>query len=83
MFEKLKQLKELKQLRDSLSQEKVEVEKNGVKVAINGNMEILGIQLNPDLKKADQERTLQDCLNEALRKVQMTVAQKMSQITGF
>lgn len=83
MFDKLKQLKQLKELRDSLSQEKEEVEKRGVRVIVNGKMEIEEIQLNPDLSKNEQEEVLKECINEAVRKVQIIAAKKMSQIPGF
>jgi len=83
MFDKLKQLKKLKELRDSLSQEKEEVEKEGIKVIINGKMEIENIQLNPDLDKEEQETILKECINEAIKKIQMVLASKMSQMSGF
>jgi DNA-binding protein YbaB len=83
MFDKLKQLKQLKELRDSVSQEKVEVENKGVKVIINGKMEIEKICLNPDLSKEEQETILKECINEAMKKVQMLLASKMSQMPGF
>jgi len=79
MFDKLKQLRELKELKDSLSQEKAEVEKSGVKVIVNGKMEIEEIQLNPNLSKEEQEKTLKECVNGAMKKIQMAIAQKMSQ----
>ncbi len=78
MFEKLKQLREIKKLRDSLSKEKIEVEKNGVKVVLNGKMEVEEIQLNSDLSKKEQEEILCQCFNEAVRKIQMILAKKMS-----
>lgn len=83
MFEKLQQIKKLKELQDSLSQEKVEVEKSGIKVVFNGKMEIEQIELNSELSKEEQEKVLQDCINEAVKKIQMIAAQKMSQMQGF
>ncbi len=83
MFDKLKQLKQLKGLKDSLSQEKAEVEKKGIKIIINGEMEIEEIHLNPDLNKEEQEEALKACINEAMKKVQMVVAKKISQTPGF
>jgi DNA-binding protein YbaB len=83
MFDKLKQLKQLKDLQAALSLEKVENENRGVKVIVNGKMEIEQIQLNPELQKEDQEKVLKDCINEAMRKIQMIAAQKMSQMGGF
>tara|TARA_Y100000310_G_scaffold332537_1_gene408312 strand:+ start:2599 stop:2844 length:246 start_codon:yes stop_codon:yes gene_type:complete len=75
MFEKLKQIKQLKELRDSLAQETVEVEKRGIKLILNGNLEVIEISLNQELDKQDQEGLLRDCMNEAVRKVQIKMAQ--------
>jgi DNA-binding protein YbaB len=83
MFDKLKQLKELKELRDSLAGEKEEVEKEGIRVVINGKMEIEEINLNPDLEKEEQEKIIKECINDAMKKIQMVVAKKMSQMPGF
>jgi DNA-binding protein YbaB len=78
MFEKLKQLKKLKDIQKSLGREKMDVERDGVKVTINGNIEIESISLNPDLDVSRQERVLKDCINDAVKKIQFVVAQKMS-----
>ena len=83
MFDKLKQLQQLKELRDSVAQEKEEVERKGIKVIINGKMEIEEIHLNPDLSKEEQEEVLKECINEAMKKIQMLLASKMSQMSGF
>jgi len=83
MFDKLKQIKQLKELRDSLSQEREEVEKEGIKVIINGKMEIEDIQINSDLSKEEQEKILKECINEAVKKIQTVLASKMSQMQGF
>ena len=76
MFKKIKQLKGIK---DSLSQEKVRVERNGVAVVIRGDMEVEEIELNQNLDIKEQEKLLRECFNEAMRKVQMMAAQKFSQ----
>ena len=83
MFDKLKQIKKLKELQDSLSQEKAEVEREGIKVVVNGKMEVELIQINSELEKTQQEEILRDCINEAMKKMQMAAAQKMSQMQGF
>jgi len=79
MFDKLKQLKKLKDLQKSLGREKTDVEKDGIKVTINGNIEIESITLNPELDFSRQERVLKDCINDAVRKIQFTVAKKMQE----
>jgi DNA-binding protein YbaB len=83
MFEKLKQLKELKQLQDSLAQQKVESEKSGTKIVMNGKMEVEEITLNPALSKEQQEKAVKDCFNDAVRKIQLHLAQTMSKMPGF
>ncbi len=83
MFDKLKKIKQLKKLQDSLAQEKTEVEREGIKVVVNGKMEVEQIQINSELEKEKQEEILRQCLNEAMKKVQMAAAQKMSQMDGF
>ena len=83
MFEKFKNLKQLKDLQNSLQKEKMEVENRGIRVTVNGKMEIEEIQLNSRLTQEEQERVLKDTVNEALKKVQMAAAQRMSQMKGF
>jgi DNA-binding protein YbaB len=80
MFEKLQQLKQLKELQDSLKKEKTIVEKEGIRIVINGKLEIEEIELNSALNKEEQERVLKDCLNTAMKKVQTNMAQKLSQM---
>ena len=77
MFDKLKQLKQLKDLESSLSKEQATVEKNGVSVTVSGKMEIKEIKLNPQLDIKEQEETAKDCINEAMKKMQMEAAKKM------
>jgi DNA-binding protein YbaB len=83
MLDKFKQLKQLKSLQDSLEKEKVETEKRGVGVVINGKMEIEEIILNVELSKEEQEKILRDCINEAMGKMKMLMAQKMSQMNDM
>ncbi len=83
MFDKFKQLAKLKQIQDSLSREKIEVEREGVKVVLNGKMEIEKLELNSELPKERQEIILKDCFNEALSKLRRALAQKFSQEVGL
>ena len=58
MFNKLKQFKDLrsqaKTMQSALAQESVTEEKNGVKLTLNGNMEIIELTLNPELNTENQ-----------------------------
>ncbi|OGS27611.1 MAG: hypothetical protein A2297_04240 [Elusimicrobia bacterium RIFOXYB2_FULL_48_7] len=83
MFDKLKQLKQLKDLQSALAQEKFDAEKEGIKITINGKLEIELLQLNPSLEKEKQEKFLKDLINETIRKMQLKLAQKMSQMPGL
>jgi len=77
MFDQFKQLKQLKEIQDKLSQEKVEVEKEGVRLVMNGKMEVEMISLNPSMDAERQGKVVKDCFNDAIKKIQMSAAQKM------
>lgn len=77
MFDQFKQLKQLKEIQDKLSQEKVEVEKEGVRLVMNGKMEVEEISLNPEMSAEKQGKIVKECFNDAIKKIQMLAAQKM------
>ncbi|PIR12849.1 DNA-binding protein [Candidatus Falkowbacteria bacterium CG11_big_fil_rev_8_21_14_0_20_39_10] len=87
MFNKLKHLKDLrsqaKTLQNSLAGESVTVKKNGVKITMDGNMEITSIDISEDLSKEKLEETLKDLINQAIKKTQRIMAQKMQAMGGF
>jgi len=83
MLDKFKQAKQLHQLQKELQKEKIEAEKQGVRVVMNGKMEIEEVSLNQELDQGAQERALKDALNDAMRKVQMAAAQKMQGMGGM
>ena len=83
MFEQLKQLKKLQEIQKALKDERVEYEKQGIKVTINGKLEIEDIKLNPAMAYDQQEKMLKEVLNEGMKKIQMTVAQKMQAMGGL
>lgn len=78
MFDKFKQLMQLKGLQDSIKKEKFEVEKKGIKVVINGNFNLEEVKIDPSLNQKEQEDLIKDCFNEAIKKAQMAMAQKFS-----
>ncbi|MFQ3675440.1 MAG: YbaB/EbfC family nucleoid-associated protein [Endomicrobiia bacterium] len=83
MFDKIKQAKQLLELQAQLKKEKAESEKNGVKVVINGKLEVEEIFLNPSLEIKKQEELLKDCFNDVIKKMQMKLAQKMAGMPGL
>ncbi|MFA7088148.1 MAG: YbaB/EbfC family nucleoid-associated protein [Patescibacteria group bacterium] len=87
MFSKLKQFKDLrsqaKTVQSALAQETITEEKNGVKVVLNGNMEVIELKLNSELSKESQENSLKNCFNDALKRAQRIMAKKLQDMGGF
>jgi len=79
MFDDLKQLAKMKELRDALEKERKEIEKDGVRVVVNGKMEIEELELNSQLSADKQQGLVKDCINQALKEVQQEAARKMFQ----
>jgi len=87
MFNKLKQFRDLrsqaKTMQNALAEEKVTEERNGVKIILNGNMEILELNINPELSKEEQEKALKTCFNDALKRAQRLMAKKLQDMGGM
>ena len=77
MFDKLKQLNQLRNLQSEFKKEKLTVEKRGVAVTMNGNFGVDEIKLNPELGIEDQQSALKEAINEAREEIQKTLAKKM------
>ncbi len=78
-LDQIKQLKQMKDLQDQLQKEQATAEKNGVKVTVNGKMEIMEVVLNSSLDIQEQQKLVKDCANDAMKKVQTAAAQQMMQ----
>lgn len=87
MFNKLKQFKDLrsqaKTMQNALAQETITEERNGVKVVLNGNMEVLELKLSDNLPKNSQEENLKICFNDALKRAQRIMAKKLQDMGGI
>lgn len=87
MFNKLKQFKDLrsqaKQMQNVLAQEVNTIEKNGVSITINGNLEITGVSIRENLSGNNLEKALKEAFNEAIKKTQRIMAQKMQEMGGL
>lgn len=84
MFDQFKQLGELKKMRDqamqiqkALSQERIEVEENGIKVIITGDQKIEEIYI-----EGEENWKLKDVLNKAVKKSQEVAAKKLQEMSG-
>jgi len=87
MFSKLKQFKDLrsqaKTMQTALAQETVTEEKNGVKIVLNGNMELMELKLNGELSHGALEETVKSCFNDALKRAQRLMAKKLQDMGGI
>ncbi len=87
MFEKLKQIKDLrtqaKSMQNALSGESATVEKNGVTVTMNGNLEITNLTISENLVGLQAANTTREAINEVIKKVQKIIAQKMQDMGGL
>ncbi len=78
MFGKLGKLKQLNQLAQILSQQEIKIEKQGIRIVMDGKMKIKQIILNPKLNQKQQEEILKDCLNQAIKEAQLITAKVVS-----
>lgn len=87
MFSKLKQFRDLrsqaKTMQDALAQETITEEKNGVKIVLNGNLEVTSLTINESLPKNSQEDALKNCFNDAIKRAQRLMAKKLQDMGGF
>jgi DNA-binding protein YbaB len=87
MFEKLKQLKDLrdkaKHLQNALGAETITAEKNGIKIVMDGNMVVSAVTLEKEMSKEELEKKLPDAINDAIKKTQRVMAEKMRAMGGL
>ncbi len=87
MFEKLKQLKDLrskaKTLQNALGAETITAEKNGIKIVMDGNMNVSAVTLEKEMTKDELEKKLPDAINDAVKKTQRVMAEKMRAMGGL
>lgn len=93
MFEKLKYMKDLrdkaKTMQGILAEETAEGSAawGKVKIVMNGNQEVLSVSIDPELMNLENkdklESALKEATNEAIKKVQRIMAEKMRSMGGF
>lgn len=83
MFDKIKQLNQIREIQKDLEKETAQVENNGVKVVLNGKMEMEEVVLNESLSIEKQQELIKDCHNQAIKKIQVALAKKMQNFPGF
>ncbi len=87
MFEKLKQIKDLrsqaKTMQNALSGESATGSSGGVTISLNGNLEVTSVVIGDGFTKAQIEAATKDAANEAIKKIQKIIAQKMQAMGGL
>ncbi|MBI3442492.1 MAG: YbaB/EbfC family nucleoid-associated protein [Candidatus Sungbacteria bacterium] len=78
MFDKLKQINQLRQLQNQIKQQRVEVEKNGTRVVMSGEFEVMELSLNPELDAKTQEKLVMQLFNDARAKIQSMLAKNFA-----
>lgn len=78
MFDKLKQLNELRKMKNAMESETVTVEESGVKITVNGSFSIEELIISPEAMNNDLGRNIKHCFNNAQSKIQRILAQKFS-----
>jgi len=84
MFDKFKQLGELKKMRDqamqmqkALAQEKIEIEEQGIKIVMTGDQRVESLEID-----GEDNHRLVDVLNKAIKKSQEVAARKLQEMSG-
>jgi len=84
MFDKIKQLNELRKMRSQALTLQKELEKireseerNGMKVVVTGDQKVAYIEIN-----GEERKDLVDLINDAMKKVQKEAAKKMMEMGG-
>lgn len=78
MFDKLKQINQLRQMQETIKQQHAEAENQGVRIVMRGDFEVESITLNPALDIKSQERAVLSCMNEAKQKIQTMLAKSLA-----
>ena len=87
MFSKLKQIRDLrsraKQMQNALSGESAAAERSGIKITMDGNMNVTALTIAEVTSSADLKRELPRVINEVIKDVQRIMARQMQEAGGI
>ena len=75
MMDKVKMMADAYRLRQAIEDEVVEIEENGIKITIGGDLKVKKVSLNDA-----ENNTLKDAINNAIRKAQEVQVLKMKEM---
>lgn len=86
MGEMIKQAREmqnnLKKIKEELKRSQYEVEMDGIRVVVDGEMEIKTLTLNPSLDSKKLEESAKKAVNKAIKTAKDDAANKLKTLTG-
>lgn len=87
MFNKLKQIKDLrdqaKTMQTMLAGESVTIERSGITLIMNGNLEVTSLVITETLSNEKMAKEMKEAVNDAIKKIQRVMATKMQQMGGL
>ncbi len=78
MFDKFKQMAQLKALQNELSKQTFDATFQGVTVTVSGDMSIRNVVLNPELDINQQALAVKDAINGAMNEAKKGMAKQLS-----
>lgn len=87
LFSKLKEIKDMRQqaktLQGALAGESYTAQSGGVSVTVNGSFELTDVKVTEELSREQAAAAFRKATNEAIKKMQRTVAQKVQAMGGL
>ena len=87
MFSKLKQIRDLrsqaKTMQNALSGEQATTERGGIKIVMDGNMNVTELTIADGLTREQMQSELPRVINDAIKSVQKIMAKKMQEMGGI
>ncbi len=81
MKDQMGEMNEMRQLQKKMAKQRIEVEKDGVKITLDGTQQIKQIDISEEMlttdKKKDLEKAITDAMEEGKNKVQQTMMEEM------
>jgi DNA-binding protein YbaB len=72
-----------KQMQNALAGESITIEKKGIKLIMDGNMKISVLEIDPALSSEKIASDMKEVLNDAIKKTQRLMAEKMQSMGGL
>ncbi|MFH1610459.1 MAG: YbaB/EbfC family nucleoid-associated protein [Patescibacteria group bacterium] len=66
-----------KEMQKKLAEETIELEKDGIKIVMNGKQEVLSVEIDESLPNEEKEKLLKEVFNGAVQQVQQLMAKQM------